>query len=76
MPFPLPDIAVQKIELVPRLASDPFGMGSGEGGGEMVMTAEEVKDVVCTTGLWLMVREGFGGLNGKKRKGDGWKIRS
>ncbi|KAJ1299612.1 hypothetical protein OPQ81_000683 [Rhizoctonia solani] len=75
MPFPLPDVHIQNLELIPRSASDPFGMDQGRGEG-MVMTAEEIKDVVCTTGLWLMVREGFGGLSGKKRKGDGWKIRS
>ncbi|KAF8704613.1 hypothetical protein RHS03_05814, partial [Rhizoctonia solani] len=77
MPFPLPDVHVQNLELVPRSMNDPFGMGEGKGDGTgMIMTAEEIKDVVCTTGLWLMVREGFGGLSGKKRKGDGWKIRS
>ncbi|KAG8721272.1 hypothetical protein FRC09_008150 [Ceratobasidium sp. 395] len=84
MPFPLPDVSVSRMELVPRAPGDMFGLGGGgEGGGrvgvgrgEMVMTAEEIKDVVSTTGLWLMVREGFGGLGGKKRKGDGWKIRS
>ncbi|KAG9121909.1 hypothetical protein FRC07_001944 [Ceratobasidium sp. 392] len=80
MPFPLPDVSVSRMELVHRAPGDAFGLGGGErvgvGRGEMVMTAEEIKDVVSTTGLWLMVREGFGGLGGKKRKGDGWKIRS
>ncbi|CAE6419661.1 unnamed protein product [Rhizoctonia solani] len=76
MPFPLPDVSIQELELVPRSAQDPFGMDVKQGGGEMVMSSEEIKDVVCTTALWLMVREGFGGLSGKKRKGDGWKIRS
>ncbi|CAE6435740.1 unnamed protein product [Rhizoctonia solani] len=76
MPFPLPDVHVQNLELVPRSVNDPFGMGEGKADGGMIMSAEEIKDVVCTTGLWLMVREGFGGLSGKKRKGDGWKIRS
>ncbi|KAB5588395.1 hypothetical protein CTheo_8163 [Ceratobasidium theobromae] len=75
MPFPLPDVAIQRLELVPRAAADPFGMDPSDG-PDMVMTAEEIKDVVCTTGLWLVVREGFGGLAGKKRKGDGFKIRS
>ncbi|CAE6476600.1 unnamed protein product [Rhizoctonia solani] len=73
MPFPLPDVNIQTLELVPRSVLDPFGM---DGSKEMVLSAEEIKDVVCTTALWLMVREGFGGLAGKKRKGDGWKIRS
>ena len=53
------------------------GMGSnGFGGGSgMILTAEEIKDVVCCTGLWLVVREGFGGVGKEKRKGDGWRIR-
>lgn len=76
MPFPLPDVNVQNLELIARSANDPFGMDHHGKDGGMVMTAEEIKDVVCTTGLWLMVREGFGGLSGKKRKGDGWKIRA
>ena len=39
------------------------------------LTAEEIKDVVCSTGLWLVVREGFGGVGRVSRKGDGWRIR-
>ncbi|KDQ08947.1 hypothetical protein BOTBODRAFT_179421 [Botryobasidium botryosum FD-172 SS1] len=42
----------------------------------IVLTAEEIKDVVCSTGLWLIVREGFGGIGKTKRKGDGWRIRA
>lgn len=49
---------------------------AGYGGGlGLVLTAEEIKDVVCCTGLWLVVREGFGGVGKEKRKGDGWRIR-
>lgn len=40
------------------------------------LTAEEIKDVVCSTGLWLVVREGFGGVGRVSRKGDGWRIRA
>jgi len=43
---------------------------------EMLLTAEDIKDVVSSTGLWLGVREGFGGLGKTKRKGDGWHIRA
>ena len=39
------------------------------------VTAEEIKDVICSTGLWLVVREGFGGIGKVSRKGDGWRIR-
>jgi hypothetical protein len=42
----------------------------------LMFTAEEIKDVVCSTGLWLVVREGFGGIGKVARKGDGWRIRA
>ncbi|KAK7045367.1 hypothetical protein VNI00_007616 [Paramarasmius palmivorus] len=42
----------------------------------LVVTAEEIKDVVCSTGMWLVVREGFGGVGKVSRKGDGWRIRA
>ena len=41
----------------------------------LTLTAEEIKDIVCSTSLWLVVRENIGGV-GKVRKGDGWKIRA
>lgn len=41
----------------------------------MMLTAEEIKDVVSCTGLWLVVREGFGGVGKERRKGDGWRLR-
>ncbi|KAG8878185.1 hypothetical protein FRB98_006329 [Tulasnella sp. 332] len=70
MPFPLPDVNVRRMEIVkPGDAID----GSTKG-GDLILTMEEIKDVVCVTGLWLVVREGFGGLE-RRRKGDGWKIR-
>jgi len=43
---------------------------------EVLLSAEDIKDVVSSTGLWLCVREGFGGLGRTKRKGDGWHIRA
>ena len=43
---------------------------------ETLFTAEDIKDVVSSTGLWLVVREGFGGLGRTKRRGDGWHIRA
>ena len=49
------------------------GHGAPEG---LVLTAEEIKDIVSCTGLWLIVREGFGGVGRVSRKGDGgWRIR-
>jgi len=41
----------------------------------LVLTAEEIKDVVASTALWLVVREAMGGVGKDKRKGDGWKLR-
>jgi hypothetical protein len=40
------------------------------------LSAEEIKDVLCSTGAWLVVKEGFGGIGRVGRKGDGWKIRA
>ena len=42
----------------------------------ITLSAEEIKDMVCSTGLWLVVREGFGGVGRVSRKGDGWRIRA
>ena len=41
----------------------------------LVLTSREIKDIVVCTGIWLIVREGFGGVGLEKRRGDGWKIR-
>ena len=43
--------------------------------GGLLLSAEEIKDAVCCTALWLVVREGFGGVGRVKRQGDGWRIR-
>jgi hypothetical protein len=57
------------------------GRGNVPGAGHakepqgLVLTAEEIKDVVSTTGMWLVVREGIGGVGRVTRKGDGWRIR-
>jgi hypothetical protein len=85
VPFPLPDVEVERMGVVKR---DVRSMGqrsaaaspSSDGEGErpyvgLTLTAEEIKDVVCSTGLWLVVREGFGGVGKVTRKGDGWRIR-
>lgn len=83
VPFPLPDVEVERMGVVKR-------RGINIGGGVppqipneaqdtpydgLMLTAEEIKDVVCSTGLWLVVREGFGGVGRVSRKGDGWRIR-
>jgi hypothetical protein len=85
VPFPLPDVEVERMGVVKR---DVRSMGqrsavaspSSDEEGErpyvgLTLTAEEIKDVVCSTGLWLVVSEGFGGVGKVTRKGDGWRIR-
>ncbi|KAJ7852968.1 hypothetical protein B0H13DRAFT_2083436 [Mycena leptocephala] len=66
VPFPLPDVDVERMAVRKR---DATGQGAGSGltkpSHGLVITAEEIKDVVCSTGLWLVVN----------RKGDGWRIR-
>ena len=57
-----------------------FSLGLNGGGWKsrdtgLVLTAEEIKDVVASTALWLVVREAMGGVGKDKRKGDGWKLR-
>lgn len=52
------------------------GAGHAQGPESLILTAEEIKDVVSSTALWLVVREGFGGVGKVSRKGDGgWRIR-
>ncbi|KAI0696097.1 hypothetical protein BC835DRAFT_1406039 [Cytidiella melzeri] len=41
----------------------------------ILLSAEEIKDIVCCTALWVVVRESFGGVGRERRKGDGWRIR-
>ncbi|KAI0742921.1 hypothetical protein C8Q80DRAFT_1356476 [Daedaleopsis nitida] len=47
-----------------------LGLESDWPGAGLVLTAEEIKDVVASTALWLVVREGFGGVGRVSRKGD------
>lgn len=81
VPFPLPDIIVDRLQVCRRTVS-PQGIArpSWGGGGDepdgLVLTAEEIKDVVSSTGLWLVVRENIGGVGKISRKGDGWRIRA
>ncbi|KAJ7630109.1 hypothetical protein DFH06DRAFT_706643 [Mycena polygramma] len=77
VPFPLPDIDVERM-VVRKRDTGPGSLNSNAGmkpGHGLIITAEEIKDVVCSTGLWLVVREGFGGIGKVNRKGDGWRIR-
>ncbi|KAI0354280.1 hypothetical protein OH77DRAFT_1405316 [Trametes cingulata] len=58
-------------------AKENHGPGAGAGANPegLILTAEEIKDIVSSTGLWLVVREGFGGVGRVSRKGDGWRLR-
>jgi hypothetical protein len=74
---PLPDIAVDKIEILPRELT-PSGIARLNQASKtqgLILTAEEIKDVVSCTALWLIVREGIGGV-GKvvASKGDGLEM--
>ncbi|KAF7373635.1 hypothetical protein MSAN_00573900 [Mycena sanguinolenta] len=76
VPFPLPDIDVERMIVHKREAGrGSLNANTGPKPGGLLLTAEEIKDVVCSTGLWLVVREGFGGIGKVNRKGDGWRIR-
>lgn len=73
VPFPLPDVEVERMGVVKRRG---VGAPARQTYAGLTLTAEEIKDVVCSTGLWLVVREGFGGVGKVNRKGDGWRIRA
>ncbi|KAF8586411.1 hypothetical protein K439DRAFT_1631654 [Ramaria rubella] len=78
VPYPLPDVEVEHGVLRKRLVLADGTTRSTipvNGPQMLTMTAEEIKDVVCSTAFWVVVREGFGGVGKKNRKGDGWKIR-
>lgn len=59
--------------------TEAMGMDTGAdmsvGSSGLVLTAEEIKDTISSTALWLVVREAFGGVGRDKRKGEGWRIR-
>ncbi|KAJ7483202.1 hypothetical protein FB451DRAFT_101833 [Mycena latifolia] len=67
-PFPLPDVEIEHMVVRKREVGTGAGLKSAHG---LVLTAEEIKDVVVSTGLWLAVREGFGGIGKVSRKSDG-----
>ncbi|KAJ3742798.1 hypothetical protein DFH05DRAFT_1400839 [Lentinula detonsa] len=80
IPYPLPDLEVQSMSIrkrpmgLPGAPLSPSGNTSSSSG--LVFRAEEIKDVICSTGIWVVVREGFGGVGKVSRKGDGWRIRA
>ena len=100
VPFPLPDVEVERLNLRRRVPGSIPGQGGVNELGEarrplstsqdptssesnqadvykgLEFSAEELKDIVCSTALWLIVRQGTGGVGRINRKGDGWKLRS
>jgi hypothetical protein len=76
VPYPLPDIEVDNLLVRKRVLGPAGGVLRNTDDSGLVLTAEEIKDVVSSTGLWLVVREGFGGVGKVSRKGDGWRIRA
>lgn len=81
IPFPLPDAEVtrgvlrKRVVLADGTTQSTIPLHRGPGPESLTLTAEEIKDVVCSTAFWVIVREGFGGVGKKSRKGDGWRIR-
>jgi len=78
VPFPLPDIIVDQMQVCRRTVTAQ-GIARPSANADatvgLVLTAEEIKDIVSSTGLWLVVRESIGGVGKISRKGDGWRIR-
>ncbi|KAG1725785.1 uncharacterized protein EDB91DRAFT_1167206 [Suillus paluster] len=76
VPFPLPDIEVEHLAVHRRVITAQGVNRTVSNPGEFTLTAEEIKDSVSSTALWLVVREAFGGVGRERRKGDGWRIRA
>ncbi|KAH7911280.1 hypothetical protein BJ138DRAFT_1135473 [Hygrophoropsis aurantiaca] len=76
VPFPLPDIEVEQLAVRRRFVTPQGVSRTLSSAGELVLTAEEIKDAISSTALWLVVREAFGGVGRERRKGDGWRIRA
>ncbi|EIW76640.1 hypothetical protein CONPUDRAFT_129926 [Coniophora puteana RWD-64-598 SS2] len=75
VPFPLPDVEVDSLTVRKRTVTPQGVMRTVSDDVQLVLTAEEIKDTISTTALWLVVRESFGGVGRERRKGDGWRIR-
>ncbi|KAG2130352.1 hypothetical protein DEU56DRAFT_467286 [Suillus clintonianus] len=76
VPFPLPDIEVERLAVHRRVVTTQGVNRTASSSGELTLTAEEIKDSISSTALWLVVREAFGGVGRERRKGDGWRIRA
>jgi len=75
VPYPLPDVDVHQ-GIVYRRKGKRTEKDNVRKEQSFILSAEEIKDIICTTGFWMIVREGFGGVGKERRKGDGWRIRA
>lgn len=69
IPFPLPDIEVEHLAVRRRHVTAQGISKTSSRAGEFILTAEEIKDTVSSTALWLVVREAFGGVGRERKKG-------
>ncbi|KAI9570846.1 hypothetical protein HD554DRAFT_318142 [Boletus coccyginus] len=70
IPFPLPDIEVERLVIRRRLVTAQGNTKmTAPDTSEFILTAEEIKDTVMSTALWLAVREAFGGVGRERNKG-------
>jgi len=76
VPFPLPDVDLNSCVVHRRKKTRTEEDRRPHRENDHILSAEEIKDVICSTALWLVVREGFGGVGKDKRRGDGWRIRA
>lgn len=75
VPFPLPDVDICQ-GYVYRRKGKRSEKESVRKEQCFMLSSEEIKDIICTTAFWLIVREGIGGVGKDKRPGDGWRIRA
>lgn len=70
IPFPLPDIELEHLVVRRRVVTvQGISKTTTPNAGEFILTAEEIKDAVSSTALWLVVREAFGGVGRERKKG-------
>ncbi|KAI5887995.1 uncharacterized protein SCHCODRAFT_02639454 [Schizophyllum commune H4-8] len=66
---------LKAIDLLELIELDPNDPKRPRTPAHLIVTPEELKDIISCTGMWVVIREGFGGVGRERRRGDGWKIR-
>ncbi|KAL0955752.1 hypothetical protein HGRIS_001967 [Hohenbuehelia grisea] len=71
-PTTLPDVAVESMSLRHGDAQLPSGMEKPDGldDPELVLTSEDLRKVMCTTGVWLAFRENMGSIRREGKAGE------